>query len=863
MKPIKEFFKLKNWKRILISVLTLGSAAITIGFGSKYYISQNVNKSIEYGGGLEVVVQVTSNGKNADKILTENVNKSLFDRLTGGTGLNGVSVSSEGDGKIRITKSGDLNDSQRDQFLKEITNKPVLTFTDSNLKPLFFDGTFVEDGSLDKGTPVNWIPPFATNEAKSIIQNNGRNVVELKLANQEAIKQWTSATLNISKRQNRSILMWLNILELIDLAKNKYPKDWAEARENLWNFVHVGNKPFEIITDPVTKQPNIRPNPFKKNVIDIEGRYLISVANVDGPLNSEKIVINGNFTNNQATNLANRINFGLSNYNLSVVSTHYLDSTLQNKSFLYAMIAGLLVFIAIAVFMIINYGLLGIISSFSIALYMFLVLLIFTAIKGEYSPSTLAALIIGIGISVDANVITFERLKSEVYSGDSLDKSFKTSNRLSLSSIIDANITTIIIGFILFYLGTKEVKGFGITLILSIFFTLVVMLIFTRFLATLIVGTGFFDKRLLWLGIRKAKINNPGKFTRKINNIDYLNKAKWFALGSALFILASLIVFGSIAGANQSFWTGINRSLEFSGGIDISILTQGDSFGNLTKSQAEAIQKEIIKNAQNINLIDAAKIISIHKGSLSTENYIISIKTSQVLSPEQIAQIREIAQNIRSDVSLSELQVLPSEASKIVVNALIAVAVAFVGIIAYTLIRMNWTFAIAAVIGLMHDFVIVMAFIIITRLQISTIIVAAMLSIIGLSINDTIVTFDRIKEKINNEYPNQILSKEDIKLIVNQSISDTLKRSLYTSLSTIFAVFILLTFGNATNLTFNIVMLFGISIGVYSSIFICSWIWSKLELFKQKQIQKRIESKYWDISVPDEQTFPGINDFEY
>ncbi|UUD36470.1 protein translocase subunit SecDF [Mycoplasmopsis citelli] len=863
MKPIKEFFKLKNWKRILISVLTLGSAAITIGFGSKYYISQNVNKSIEYGGGLEVVVQVTSNGKNADKILTENVNKSLFDRLTGGTGLNGVSVSSEGDGKIRITKSGDLNDSQRDQFLKEITNKPVLTFTDSNLKPLFFDGTFVEDGSLDKGTPVNWIPPFATNEAKSIIQNNGRNVVELKLANQEAIKQWTSATLNISKRQNRSILMWLNILELIDLAKNKYPKDWAEARENLWNFVHVGNKPFEIITDPVTKQPNIRPNPFKKNVIDIEGRYLISVANVDGPLNSEKIVINGNFTNNQATNLANRINFGLSNYNLSVVSTHYLDSTLQNKSFLYAMIAGLLVFIAIAVFMIINYGLLGIISSFSIALYMFLVLLIFTAIKGEYSPSTLAALIIGIGISVDANVITFERLKSEVYSGDSLDKSFKTSNRLSLSSIIDANITTIIIGFILFYLGTKEVKGFGITLILSIFFTLVVMLIFTRFLATLIVGTGFFDKRLLWLGIRKVKINNPGKFTRKINNIDYLNKAKWFALGSALFILASLIVFGSIAGANQSFWTGINRSLEFSGGIDISILTQGDSFGNLTKSQAEAIQKEIIKNAQNINLIDAAKIISIHKGSLSTENYIISIKTSQVLSPEQIAQIREIAQNIRSDVSLSELQVLPSEASKIVVNALIAVAVAFVGIIAYTLIRMNWTFAIAAVIGLMHDFVIVMAFIIITRLQISTIIVAAMLSIIGLSINDTIVTFDRIKEKINNEYPNQILSKEDIKLIVNQSISDTLKRSLYTSLSTIFAVFILLTFGNATNLTFNIVMLFGISIGVYSSIFICSWIWSKLELFKQKQIQKRIESKYWDISVPDEQTFPGINDFEY
>ncbi|UUM19634.1 protein translocase subunit SecDF [Mycoplasma sp. 1578d] len=861
MKRIKEFFKLKNWKRILISVLTLTSAAVTIGFGSKYYISQNVNKSIEYGGGVEVVVQVSSNGQNADKTLTENVNKFLFDRLTGGTGLNGVSVSSEGDGKIRITKSGQINDSQKDQFLKEITSKPTLTFTDSDLKPLFYDGVFDENGSLNKGAPVNWIPPFAPNEARSLIQQDGKNIVELKLLNQEAVKQWTSATENISKRQNKSILMWLNILELINIAKTQYPKDWAEARENLWNFVHVGNKPFEVITDPTTQRPIVRQNPFKKNIIDIQGRYLISVASVAAPLNSEKIIISGSFTNNEARDLANRINFGLSNYDLTIVSSHYLDSTLQNKAFYYAMIAGLLVFIAIAVFMIINYGLLGIISAFSISLYMFLVLLIFTAIKGEYSPSTLAALIIGIGISVDANVITFERLKSEVYSGDSLDKSFKTSNRLSLSSIIDANITTIIIGFILFYLGTKEVKGFGITLILSIFFTLVVMLIFTRFLSTMIVGTGFFDKRLWMLGIRKNRIKNPGKMTIKISQFDYLKKAKWFTLGSFIFIIISLVVFGSIAGTNKSFWTGINRSLEFSGGINISIPGQNDF---LTKTQAESIRNAIIQNSSNINLKDPAEIISINKTSLSTENYVINIKTSQILSQVQIAQIRELAKNIVGrDISAQELQILPSEASKIVLNALIAVAVAFIGIIAYTLIRMNWTFAIAAVLGLMHDFIIVVAFVIITRLQISTIIVAAMLSIIGLSINDTIVTFDRIREKINNEYPNQILTKEEIKSIVNQAISDTLKRSLYTSFSTIFAVFILLTFGSATNFAFNIVMLFGISIGVYSSIFICSWIWSKLELFKQKQIQRRINTRYWDISHPDEQTFAGINDFEY
>lgn len=863
MKRIKEFFKLKNWKRILISVLTLASAASAIGFGSKYYVSQNVNKSIEYGGGVEVVVQVSTNGKVADDTLTENVNKFLSDRLSGGTGLNGVSVSTEGGGKIRITKSGDLNDSQRDQFLKEITNKPILTITDSELKPIFYNGVFVEDGSLDRGTPTDWIPPFAANQAKNVIQNNGTNVVELALNNQDAVFQWTKATENISKRQNKTVLMWLNILELIQLAKTKYASDWAAAQENLWNFVHVNNRPFETITDPVTGQQRVERNPFKKALIDIEGRYLISVANVNAPINSQKVIISGNFTNNDALNLANRINFGLSNYDLSVVYTHYLNSTLQNKAFLYAMIAGLLVFVVIAVFMIINYGLLGIISAISIALYMFLTLLIFTAIKGEYSPSTIAALIIGIGISVDANVITFERLKSEIYSGDSLDKSFKTSNRLSLSSIIDANITTIIIGFILFYLGTKEVKGFGITLILSIFFTLVVMLVFTRFLATMIVGTGYFDKRLWLLGVRPKKINNPSKVIKRIRNIDYLRKSKWFALLSFVFILTSLIVFGSVAGTSGSFWNGVNRSLEFSGGINILIQSKGESYGDLTLAQATEIKNVLVAKASEINLLDAANITTISKASLSTENYIVNIRTSQVLSSEQIEQIINLAKNVKDDIEWNNLQILPSEAAKLVLNALIAVAVSFVGIVIYTLIRMNWTFAIAAIIGLMHDFIMVFAFIVITRLQVSTIIIAAMLSIIGLSINDTIVTFDRIKEKINNEYPNQILTKSDIKTIVNQSISDTLKRSLYTSLSTIAAVAILLSFGNATNFAFNIVMLFGISIGVYSSIFICSWIWSKLELFRQKRIQKRMDNKYWDISKPDEQTFPGINDFNY
>ncbi|WP_036463954.1 protein translocase subunit SecDF [Mycoplasmopsis sturni] len=853
MKRIRNFFKLNNWKRILITVLTLTSAMVAITFGSKYYVSQNVNKSVDYGGGIETVIQVTQNGKNADKQTTENVNNSLFERLTGGTGLNGVSISTEGDGKIRITKSGELTDYQKEDFLKEIVNKPTLTITDANLHPIFYNGIFVTDKTLDDGEPQNWIPPFLEGSATSSNQN-GQNVVELTLKNEDARFQWTKATEYISSQSNKTILMWLDIKDLINLAKTRFPNDWKESGENLWNFVHVNNKPYD---------KDGKANNFKKEEIDTQGKYLISVANVQAPISTSKVIISGNFTNNSAKDLANRINFGLSNYDLTIISSYYLDSKLQSSAFLYTAIAGLLVFVVIAVFMIINYGLLGIISAFSIALYIFLTLLIFTSLNGEYSPSTIAALIIGIGISVDANIITFERLKSEVYLGDSLDKSFRNANRQSLSSILDANVTTIIIAFILFFMGTKDVKGFSITLVLSIFFTLIVMLVFTRFLSTLVVGTGWFDNRLWMLGIHKKYIKNPTKFSLAIRNFDYLKNARWFALISLFILIASIIVFGVFAEKSGNFWDGINRSIEFSGGVDLSIVSKGGNYGDLSLEQANQIKQALSEQASTLGINNIDNIINIQKVSQTTENYLINIRTSQNLSIDQISQIKAIAEKIKEDITLNEYQVLTSEATKLVINALIAVGVSFIGIVIYTLVRMNWTFSIAAILGLLHDFIVVVAFVVLTRLQVSSIMVAAMLSIIGLSINDTIVTFDRIREKMNTFDPKHVLSKQEIKAILNSSIADTLKRSIYTSLSTIVAIAILLCFGSATNFGFNITMLFGISIGVYSSVFICAWIWSKLEWIRQRGIQKRIDNKFWDISHPDEQTFPGINDFRY
>ncbi|WP_246051808.1 hypothetical protein [Mycoplasma nasistruthionis] len=417
---IKEFLKITNFKRFIIGFITIFSALMVIVFGSVFYVSKNVNKSLDYGGGIEVLIQVKQDQKNADKTLTEQVNKSLFNRLTGGTGLNGISISSEGDGKIRITKSGQITDSQRIAFENEIVDKPILTITDAELRPLFYDGIFTEDGSLEKGNSTNWIPPFKADSAKATAnQSSGQYIVELTLQ-PDAVVEWTKATKYVSEKpagQNR-ILMWLNIEKLIHLAKTEFPEDWKQANENLWNFIHVNNSPYTTVTNQFGQQER-KANELKKYQFDAS-QFLISDAQVSAPLNQANIQISGNFTAATSTELANKINFGLSNYELKVLSNIYLDQSLNNSAFYYAMLAGVVIFIIISFFMIVNYGLLGVLSTISIALYIFLTLLIFTVLRGEYSPATIAALIIGIGISVDANVITYERLKREMYSGDAL-----------------------------------------------------------------------------------------------------------------------------------------------------------------------------------------------------------------------------------------------------------------------------------------------------------------------------------------------------------------------------------------------------------------------------------------------------------
>ncbi|QSF13687.1 protein translocase subunit SecDF [Mycoplasma sp. Mirounga ES2805-ORL] len=870
LRKIGNFFKKiispTNWKRWLILFITLVSTIVAIVCGSIFFTSKNINKSVEYNGGVEFLIKINKGDKPDEAIdekFSKEVSKAIEERLNGGVAFNGTSVEVQGNGKIRITKNGELSKEERSEFEKIISNKPTLILTDSSMIPLFIDGEFNRsrnklDYDLISSDPKElrrYVAPLKPNGSEAILtggqygQDASSKSVSVTLLNYEAQLEWEAATEFISTQtRDKAILMWINLDDLINMAKEDFYDDWVDSGKNPYNFVHVDNKIFN--------SSNNTPNAKKLYTFDAK-KYLISEARVGEKLSAPTFRITGRFSDQEARQLSANINYGSSNYSLDVLSSNYVQPDNTSNSFESALLAGAVVFGLISIFMIVNYGVLGLLSTVSISLYMFLTLLMFAFLQGEYSPVTIAALIIGIGISVDSNIIVFERLKNEVYSGERLKKSMKLSNKKSLSSIIDANITTLIVSFILFYFGTSKVKGFSISLIFSVIFTLVVMLLFTRTLSQILINTGVFDNRIWLLGMYKKKINNINQ-TKGFRSFNFIKHAKWFVLGSLLFILIGGIVYGSFAGINNDFWAGFNRSIEFRGGVNISLQSAETSF--IDHARALEIKDYIINHNDVFKIDNIENYINIIPADSNKLEWKVVIETPQNLTA-RLKEINSELAKVFKDTDPISFGISSIEAQELLKNAMLSIGISFAGIIIYTMVRLKWTFSTAAIIGLLHDIVMTISFVVITRLQMSPIIIAAMLSIIAFSINDTVVVFDRIRETINNEYHNQILSKEQIAKIANSSIADVFKRSIYTSATTIAAVAVLLMFGNATDLSFNIMMVFGLAIGSYSSIFIATRMWTILENRRQKGIKHRMEKGFWNLPGPTEQIFQGINDY--
>ncbi|WP_243297490.1 protein translocase subunit SecDF [Bacillus litorisediminis] len=545
-----------------------------------------------------------------------------------------------------------------------------------------------------------------------------------------------------------------------------------------------------------------------------EERKFISAPYVEEVLNTTDVMISGgNFSVEEAQTLASLLNSGslpvkLDEEYSTSVGAQFGEQALQKT--IYAGIIGIgLIFI----FMLAYYRFPGLIAVITLTVYLFIVLLVFDWMNAVLTLPGIAALILGVGMAVDANIITYERIKEEIKVGRSIKAAFQEGNKTSLLTIMDANITTLLAGAVLFIFGTSSVKGFATTLIVSILVSFITAIYGTRLLLGLWVNSKALNKRPGWFGVRKADIKNiaegysPYDLPTRFDKLDFVKHRNKFFIASGVLITAGLVCLLIFR---------LNLGIDFSSGTRVQIIADD----TLTTEEVSGELAEIDMPSEDIVLA-------------GEENEMAIVQYKGVMSKEEIDVIKtHLTETFGSEPSVSTVS--PTVGQELAKNALYATAIAAIGIIIYVAFRFEAKMGIASVIALLHDAFFIIAVFSILQLEVDLTFIAALLTIIGYSINDTIVTFDRIRE--NMIMKKRIKTYDEIKEIVNQSIRQTLTRSINTVLTVVITVVALYVLGAEPIQNFSFALLIGLIAGTYSSLFIAAQLWM---IWKAQELKKK------------------------
>ena len=531
------------------------------------------------------------------------------------------------------------------------------------------------------------------------------------------------------------------------------------------------------------------------------GSRCLSAARVSQGFASD-VIIQGDFTYDEVSNLVDLINSGslpskLTEISSKTVGASFGDDTLQNT-----LIAGIIGVILIAALLIIVYHFTGFIASIAVLLYTFLVFLIFWLVGGVLTLPGIAAVVLGIGMAVDSNVITFARIKEELYAGKSLPIAFREGNKNSFSAIFDSNLTTLLVAIIMFIFGESSIKGFATMLIITVLVTMFTMVFLTKILLKVFVKTDYFnDKTNLFIKVKKDDIPNVNKNEKPkvqfYEKLDFLKNRRIFAGISIIIILIGFITMA---------FCGMNLGIDYKAGSDITIVTND----KLTK-------KEINKDLSSLGL----KLSDITIGDNE-----VAIRIDDALDGDKVKEVNSYFED-KYDAKVNIGVVSNIVKQELIKNAILAVALAFLGIIVYVSFRFKFSYAVGGVVALMHDLAMIFALFDIFHFEVNSMFIAALLAIIGYSINNSIVTFDRIRENLRKN--KEKLTQEKLMDICNKSIGETFTRSIYTSITTLIPVVALIVLGSKEIFTFNTAMLIGLITGTYSSLLIAPALFMDIE----------------------------------
>jgi SecD/SecF fusion protein len=576
-----------------------------------------------------------------------------------------------------------------------------------------------------------------------------------------------------------------------DITNPQQSTDQGGSPDVSFGFTSKGKNEFQNVTAAIAKRGDLVSGlgqTYDQHFAVSLDQQLITVPSIDFKTYPDGIPgdsgadITGGFTIQSAQDLATQLRLGALPINLKLISESQVSATLGKQALHQGLLAGLAGLIVVAIFLLVFYRVLGLIAVTGLIVYALYFYALIKLIPITLTLPGIAGLILTIGVAADANIVIFERVKEEIQGGRSVRQGIINGYRKGLTAIIDANVVTIMTAFILFVLATADVKGFAFTLGIG-----TIVSLFTAVMATqAILGTMSSTRAIS----RPSAMGASGK--RREWRFDFMGASKYFFSMSGVILLVGALAIGG---------RGLNLGIDFTSGTRITTsLNAGPSATTVSSTvQAAGAKGPVVQKIANRGL----------------GNDVFQISAKQ-LQPAGVAAVRGALQSKYGVRSFDSTSVGPTFGQTIANSALEAIIASLLVISIYIALRFEWKFAVPVLIALMHDLLITSGVYALTGREVTTATVAALLTILGYSLYDTIIVFDRVRENVPR-MPRAAFSQ-----IVNRSMSEVLTRSLATTSCTLLPIVALLFFGGSTLQDFAFALLIGVASGAYSSIFIAS-----------------------------------------
>lgn len=565
-------------------------------------------------------------------------------------------------------------------------------------------------------------------------------------------------------------------------------------------FTEDGKK---LFADATTK------NVGKRIAIIYDG-MIYSNPVVQEPITQGQCQISGMESYEEADKLASTIRIGSLSLELEELRSNVVGAKLGQEAISTSLKAGAIGFGIVVVFMIVIYLVPGLAAAIALSLYVGIILLLLAAFEVTLTLPGVAGIILSIGMAVDANVIIFTRIKEEIGSGKAVKTALQTGFHKALSAIVDGNVTTLIAAAVLFWRGSGTVKGFASTLAIGIVLSMITALFITKFILNALFQLGFEDKK--FYGMKK-----------EVKTIRFIAKRKlWFAI-SLLVICLGL----AWLGVNKSNTGNIlNYSMEFKGGTSTNVTFKEDMSLEDISSKVVPVVEGVTKDAD----VQTQKVAGTNEVIIKTRT--LTVKEREALNEAMVKNFGVEAEKITAE------SISGAISNEMKQDAMIAVIIATICMLLYIWLRFkDIRFAGSAVLALVHDVLVVLTFYAIFRWSVGSTFIACMLTVVGYSINATIVIFDRIRENLKDK------GKMELDEIVNLSITQTFTRSINTSFTTFVMVFVLFLMGVSSIREFAMPLMAGIICGTYSSVCITGSLWYVMEKNKNKKAKDTPKSK--------------------